>query len=131
MITSKGKKMEQKRILLVDDEQDILTSVKMFLETQGYYVETTDNGKDALDILKKEKFDLVLLDMLMPQMSGKEVLERMRADKKLKAQKVAFMTVVSLSTAGKKMIEELKPVDYIEKPIDASKLKKRIAEILN
>lgn len=120
----------QKRVLVVDDEHDILISVKMLLESQGYYVKTVDNGAEALQVLRKEKFDLVLLDMLMPGLSGKEVLEKIRADKILKKQKVAFMTVVSLSQAGKKVIAELKPVDYIEKPLDAAKLKKRVELIL-
>jgi response regulator RpfG family c-di-GMP phosphodiesterase len=58
------------------------------------------------------------------------LLERIRSDKKLKNQKVMFLTVVSLSQAGKKVIDALKPIDYIEKPIDVPQLKKRIAKIL-
>jgi len=119
-----------KKILIVDDEEDVLTSVKTFVGNLGYSAKTADNGKKALNILKKEKFDLVLLDILMPEMSGKQVLEKIRADKKLKEQKVAFMTVVSLSQLGKKAIKELKPIAYIEKPVNTAKLKKELARVL-
>ena len=120
----------QKKILIVDDEHDILTSVKMFVESLGYAAKTVDNGKNALDMLKKERFDLVLLDMLMPQMSGKEVLENIRANRLLKDQKVAFLTVVQLNQNGTDIIEKLKPVDYIEKPVDAGVFKKKLHKIL-
>jgi CheY-like chemotaxis protein len=121
----------QKKILIVDDEEDILTSVKMFLDSLGYSAKTVNNGKDAIDLIKKEKFDLILLDMLMPEMSGKEVLERIRDDKKIAKQKVAFLTVVSLSQVGKAIINKLKPVAFIEKPVDTVKLKQILQKILS
>lgn len=119
-----------KKILIVDDEPDFLKSIKMFIKTIGYSVKTASNGFDALNILKKEKFDLVLLDMLMPEMSGKEVLEKIRADPKLKNQKVAFLTVVSLTDFGEKIIKELHPADYIDKTMNLPELKKRLGNLL-
>jgi two-component system, OmpR family, response regulator ChvI len=119
-----------KKILIVDDERDILTSMKILIESMGIKVKTVDNGRKALNALKKEFFDLVLLDILMPGMSGKEVLEKIRKDSKLKKQKVAFLTVVRLGDVGKKEIKKLKPVDYIEKPVDIDSFKKKIKKIL-
>ena len=119
-----------KKILLVDDEQDILTSVRKFLENLDYKVKTALRGKTALNMLKKDKYDLVLLDILMPEMSGKIVLEKIRADPELKDQKVAFLTVVRLNAEGKKIVKNLKPVDYINKPIDTEDLKRRLKKIL-
>jgi CheY-like chemotaxis protein len=119
-----------KRILIVDDEQDILDSVKSLVETMGYEAEIVNNGIKALEILKKEKFDLVLLDILMPEMSGREVLEKLREDSKLKNQKVAFMTVVQLGREGVNEVKKLKPVEYFEKPIDVNDFKPRLKKIL-
>lgn len=118
------------KILVVDDELDILESIKMLLEIGGYGVKTVNNGEDAIKILKKEKFDLMLLDILMPNLSGVKTLEKIRADSHLKNQKVAFLTVVSLSKNGKGVIKKLNPVDYIEKPIDNAVFKKKIKKII-
>ena len=118
------------KILIVDDEQDIRESVQMLVETQGYETRVVDNGLSAINALKKEKFDLVLLDVLMPNLSGIKTLKKIRTDPKLKNQKVVFLTVVSPSKNGKRIIEELKPTAYIEKPIDNASFKKKLKEIL-
>jgi len=119
-----------KKILIVDDEKDILESMEMLIKNIGYEVKTANNGKQALAMLKKESFDLVLLDILMPQMSGRELLEKIRADPKLKKQKVAFLSVVCLSESGKDVMKRLKPIDYFQKPIDVADFKKRLKGIL-
>jgi CheY-like chemotaxis protein len=119
-----------KRILVVDDEPDILESIKMLVETMGYEVETTEDGDKAIDMLKKEKFDLVLLDMLMPKISGIKTLEKIRANPEIKNQKVAFLTVVGLNQTGENFVKKLKPIEYIEKPIDNAEFKKKIKKIL-
>ena len=119
-----------KKVLIVDDKQDILTSVAMLVESLGYKAETASNGKQALEKLRLESFDLVLLDVLMPEMSGREVLEKIRADPKLKDQKVAILSVVRLSEPGEKIIKELKPITYFQKPIDIDDFKKRLKKIL-
>jgi CheY-like chemotaxis protein len=119
-----------KKILVVDDEQDTLISMKMLLENSGYVVNTVVSGKDALNLLKKEKFDLVLLDVMMPEMSGREVLEKIRADSKLKKQNVAFLSVVSLAKVGEKVIGKLKLTAFIDKTLSAPKILKKIKNAL-
>jgi len=119
-----------KKILIVDDEEDISTSVKQIVEGMGYEGKTANEGKQALKLLKKESFDLVLLDILMPEMSGQEVLEKIRADPKLKNQKVAFLTVVELGQKGEEVMKKLKPVEYLNKPIDPIDLRKKLRGIL-
>lgn len=123
--------MAKKRVLIVDDQEDILTSVGMLVESEGYETKTANNGKQALAMLKKESFDLVLLDVLMPEMSGREVLEKIRKDPKLKNQKVAFLTVIRLSEPGKDVVKELKPIEYFQKPIDVADFRKRLKKILD
>ena len=120
-----------KKVLIVDDEKDILESVKILIETKGSYeTGTASSGKEALEILRKEKFDLVLLDVLMPEMSGIDVLKKIRADPNLKNQKVAMLTVVQLGKSGEDTIKKLKPVEYFRKPIDVADFKKRLEKIL-
>jgi len=121
-----------KKILVVDDEKDIASSVKMLVEGMGYDSTVANDGKSALEMLNKEKFDLVLLDILMPQMSGREVLEKIRASAKLKNQKVAFLSVIQLSPEGKSSIKKLKPVEYFQKPIvDIRDFKIKLKRILS
>lgn len=120
-----------KSVLVVDDEADIANSVKQVVESLNFNAEVVDNGKDCLEKLKNNKFDLVLLDMLMPGLSGREVLEKIRADPKLKNQKVAFLTVVQLGMYGEKFIAKLKPVAYFQKPItDIADFKNKLKNIL-
>jgi CheY-like chemotaxis protein len=119
-----------KKILVVDDEMDILESVDMLLSKSGYDVKTVESGKKAIEFLKKDNFDLVLLDILMPKMSGIQTLEQIRADPKIKNQKVAFLTVVSPSANGKGIIDQLKPVEYLQKPIENVSFRKKIKKLV-
>jgi DNA-binding NtrC family response regulator len=66
----------KERILIVDDEEDLTLGYSRCLEKVGYEVKTANSGEDALDLIKKEIFDLVLLDIRLPQMSGIEVLKK-------------------------------------------------------
>jgi len=120
-----------KKILIVDDEEDITSSVKMLVEGMGYFAKIADNGMTALEILHKENFDLVLLDIMMPQMSGREVLEKIRVDSKLKNIKVAFMTAIHLGSEGMLAVKKLKAIDYFQKPIvDLDDFKRRLKRAL-
>jgi len=119
-----------KKVLIVDDEPDILESVKGLVENAGYAAVAVDSGKKCLERLGKEKFDLVLLDVLMPIMTGRHVLEEIRKNPKLKKQMVAFLTVVQLSEPGKEIIGRLKPAEYFQKPIDPENFVKRLRKLL-
>ena len=70
--------MEQ-TILLAEDEKTILNILKNYFETEGFLVFTAQNGQDAIDIFKDEKIDLVILDVMMPKLSGFEVAKMIRA----------------------------------------------------
>ncbi len=115
-----------KSVLVVDDEEDIRTSVKQVVESAGFTAKAVGSGKEALKALEKEKFDLVLLDMFMPEMIGLQVLEKIMQNKKTAGQKVAFLTVAQLNEAGKEKICSLNPIDYILKPVDVDVLTKKL-----
>lgn len=70
-----------KRILVVDDELDIALAVRAVLETEGYQVDTAANGSQCLEMLRAEKPDLLLLDVMMPLVDGFGVLKQMREER--------------------------------------------------
>ncbi len=70
-----------KKILIAEDEQVIANAMALKLKTSGFEVKIASNGQEALDILSKEKFDLLLLDLIMPQLDGFGVLEALKKKK--------------------------------------------------
>lgn len=121
-----------KKIMIVDDKKDTVEMVEALLTAKGYNVESATNGKGALEQLKNfdEKPDLILLDMFMPEMSGREVCEKIRSEDDLKDLKVAFFTVASFSDKGKETLESLNVSDYITKPFESQDLLRRIKKIV-
>jgi CheY-like chemotaxis protein len=115
-----------KTIMVVDDEESVLELLKAVLENDGYTVLTASGGEECLDKLKKAKPDLILLDMMMPGMSGREVCERIRKDPKTKNLKVIFVTVARFSEMGKDTLSKMNVLDYITKPFDNADLLKRV-----
>ncbi|MCR5655643.1 MAG: response regulator [Lachnospiraceae bacterium] len=106
---------ERKKILVVDDDQNMLHLLYAFLR-DSYEVVLMDNGKDAIEFLRGNDVDLMLLDYLMPGMDGKETLEIIRADEGLKELPVFFLTGVSDSSKISECLK-LDPIGYILKPI--------------
>jgi len=115
-------------IMTVDDEDDIRSSIKAVLEDAHYQVATASNGKDFLDKLTKIKPDLILLDILMPGLTTREILEELK--KRKNKVPIIFLTVVRLAEATKNKIIKGSMVDYIEKPFDNENLIKRVKKAL-
>jgi two-component system alkaline phosphatase synthesis response regulator PhoP len=113
-----------KTILVVDDEKDIVDLLKYNLKKEGYNVLTAGNGKQALDQSKHQP-DLIILDVMMPEVNGLEVLKRLKAD-----QNTSSIPVIFLTAKGTELDEviglELGADDYIVKPISIPKLIARI-----
>ena len=70
--------MNNEKILIIDDEAGIRSSLQGILEDEGYAVKTTDSGEKGIDLIQNENFDLVLLDIWLPEMGGIEVLEKIK-----------------------------------------------------
>jgi CheY-like chemotaxis protein len=119
-----------KNVLVVDDEPDILLSIKMLLERDGYNVTAVDSGEKVLQLLKKKKYDLVLLDLLMPNMAGDVVADKIRKNPITKNQKFAFLTVVTAHETATSIIKKLKPADYIQKPFETADFRERVKKML-
>lgn len=80
------------KVLLVDDEADILELLRYNLEREGYRVSTAQNGRDALKVAKSERPDLIVLDIMMPGMDGVEVCNQLRAQPEFKQTLITFLT---------------------------------------
>jgi CheY-like chemotaxis protein len=118
--------------MIVDDTKDIVDMVKKILECEGFKTIDASNGKEALNLLKQSntKPDLVLVDMFMPGMSGRELCERIREDEALKDIKLAFLTVAAFRDHGKQVLKKLDILDYIVKPFDVDDFVRRIRKII-
>jgi DNA-binding response OmpR family regulator len=117
------------RILVVDDEPGNRDLLKRRLERDGYAVLTADGGRAALDTVAREAVDLVLLDMLMPDLDGLAVLERLKADAATRDLPVLMISALDDLTAIARCIE-VGAADYLPKPFDPVILRARIAACL-
>lgn len=115
------------KILLVDDEQSILATIKMFLELSGFQVHTASNGTEALQDTVWYKPDLIVLDVLMPQLDGRETLRQLRQNNDWTP--VILLTQVT-GTSQRIMALEEGADDYLNKPFDPQELVVRIRAIL-
>jgi DNA-binding response OmpR family regulator len=114
-----------KKIMVVDDEPDIRATVKTVLEKNGYKVITAISGDDCLKQLKKEKPELILMDIMMPGTPVREIVP------KIKDTKIAYLSVVRTSEAEKEELTKSKNiVDFIQKPFDIAELLKRVKKIV-
>lgn len=111
------------QILVVDDVEDNLLLLQMFLEAEGYGVETADNGNAAIAKVEASPPDLMLLDVMMPDMNGYEVTRHLRHDKSLS---IPIMLVSAHDEANATKGLEFGANDFIRKPIDFDELLTRI-----
>ena len=120
---------QQYSILIVDDNEmnrDLLTRR---LERQGYRVTAAIDGRQALEFLVHERFNLVLLDIMLPVINGYQVLERMKADQSLSHIPVIIITALDEADCKAKCME-LGAEDYLTKPFNPVVLKSRISDCL-
>ena len=117
--------MSSSRILVVDDQPINVQLLRRKLEREGIEVLTAENGLAALEIVRAQKPDLILLDVMMPDMDGIEVCERLQADEESKSIPVIFITARS-SKEGKLEGLGVGAVDYITKPIDLDETLARV-----
>jgi len=119
----------EKKILLVDDEEDILEFLGYNLRKEKYLVKTALNGVEALKIMESFTPHLVVLDIMMPEMDGIEVCEQIRQNSKYQDVLVAFLTAKSESYTQVTALETGGD-DYITKPIKPSVFLSRVKAIL-
>ncbi len=121
--------MGKKKILLADDEEDIKTVIKLYLESKGYDVVTSYDGLDTLDKVKAEKPDLILLDIMMPVINGFEVCKQLKADENTSHIPIVMLSAASQADSVEQAIEA-GAVDYIMKPFEPPRIEAILKKIL-
>lgn len=121
--------MDEKRILLVDDEIELVEMVKMRLEASGYEVITAYDGQEALNKAKRVKPDLIILDIMLPKMDGYKVCGLLKAD--IRYSKIPIiMFSAKAQEEDMKLGEEVGAQSYVTKPFEPQVLLSKITELL-
>ena len=119
------------RIALVDDESNILTSISLALESEGYIVDTYANGQEALIGLESKEYDLGLFDIKMPRMNGNELLMKVRSSKNLSLKNMPVIFLTSKDQEQDEIIGlKMGAADYIKKPFSQKLLNERVRTVL-
>ena len=116
----------QQTILLVDDDEAIRKVVGFRLKQAGYRVLTAGSGEEGIEIAAAQQPHLILLDIMMPKMKGRDACARLKADPKTSRIPVIFLTALGLADHVKAGMD-LGAEDYIVKPFEPGELKERIA----
>ncbi len=118
------------KILLVDDEPDFVATVEFFLIGSGYQVFVAKNGKEAIEQAETEKPDLILMDVMMPEMDGLETCRHLKMDSSLKSIPIIMLT-------AKGQVQDVKDAfavgadSYVVKPFNLPDLEERIEKMLS
>jgi len=123
--------MKQSRILVIDDSTTNIVLLEAILTEKGYHIETALNAKEAFLRIEKQIPDLILLDLLMPKVSGFDFLKELRKDEKTKNTPVIVISAINTDDENIRKINDLKAVDFLRKPIDIQYLVNKVQEILS
>lgn len=116
--------------MVVDDEPGIQRSVKRVLEKEGYDIVTASSGRECLDKLEKEHVDLIILDIIMPDMDGGMVAKQIRENKKYDDTKIIHLSVLK-QLPGQEAIQKKQNIEYhIAKPFDNKDLIKKVKQVI-
>ncbi|MCL5773464.1 MAG: response regulator transcription factor [Firmicutes bacterium] len=118
--------MSLKKILIVDDEKKIIEVVKAYLEKEGFKILTANDGRNGLDLAKKESPDLLILDLMLPDMSGEEVCSEIRKESSLP------ILMLTAKSSEEHRVEgfALGADDYLVKPFSPKELVARVKAII-
>ena len=115
-----------KKIIYVEDDKDTADAVKTILEIAGYQVDIALCGKDGLIKIKHNKYDLALLDIMMPDMSGWDLYQKVKSKK----MKFAFLSALPVSSERLNELKKAGISDYITKPFTKKSLTDRVNKML-
>ena len=126
--------MGKKKILVVDDEPEMVKMLQMSLETASYEVITAYNGQEGIDKTKKERPDAIIMDLMMPEKDGFAACKEIKNDPECAHIPILVLTAISdhltHTRYAKSMGLELEAEDYIDKPVDPGLLLERLARLL-
>ncbi len=119
-----------KLVVCIEDEQEMIDLVQLILGRRGFTVEGANGGLEGLEKVQKRKPDLVLLDLMMPDMDGWEVYQRMKSDEELREIPVIVVTAKAQSIDKVLGLHIAKVDDYITKPFGPQELLESVEKIL-
>jgi len=122
--------MLKKKILIVDDEKDILTVLEKRLSVAGYDVVKADSGKNAIKIAREEHPDLIVLDIVMPEIDGAMVAETLKQDVNTKGIPIIFLTCLLTKKEESILGHEIHGHFFIAKPFDQEELLSEIKKTI-
>jgi DNA-binding response OmpR family regulator len=122
--------MSPKKILIVDDEADLVETVRFPLEMEGFSVLVSYNGEDGLGQARREKPDLILLDLMLPKLDGYKVCRLLKFDERYKNIPILMLTAKT-QEKDKALGLETGANEYITKPFDLEKLVEKVKEYLS
>jgi CheY-like chemotaxis protein len=122
--------MKQSRILVIDDSTTNIVLLDAVLREKGYVIETAMNAKEAFSRIEKQIPDLILLDLLMPKISGFDFLEQLRKNEKTAKTPVILVSALNTDDENIKRIKSLNAVDFLRKPIDIQYLVGLVEKVL-
>lgn len=117
------------RILVVDDEPDMVEILRLFLEDEGYAIDSASDGFECISLVEKNRFDLILLDIRMPKLDGWETLKRLKERGLVDGTKVMILTIEQGPGVEIFGLQEVVS-DYLTKPFEKDVLLKSIREVL-
>lgn len=118
------------RILVVDDEEDVRVLTGKVLSSEGYDVALAEDGDVALELMRNNDYDLVILDVMMPNKHGLDVVRDMKRDKRLR--EVPIILFSALGTGTRLMLEdENKADDYVQKPFMRKEFLYKVEKLIN
>ena len=120
----------KKKILCIEDEPEMIDLIKLILERKGFEVLGAVGGKEGLEVIRREMPDLILLDLMMPEVDGWEVFRQMRADEQLKDIPVIVVTAKAQSIDKVLGLHIAKVDDYVTKPFGPQELLKSVNKVL-
>ena len=119
-----------KRILIVDDDEMVLIAVNELLKQEGYEVYPASNGSEALEKLDQGTYDLIMLDIIMPEMSGFELCKKIREMENYKETPIIVITTEGASEDRERALA-LGANEYITKPIQTMKILETVKKLMN
>lgn len=120
---------EKKKVFIAEDEEDSFQSLKKLLTMSNFQVEGTTKSKEIISLVKSYQPDIILLDMLMPNLGGLEICEMLNNDKEVKHIPIIIISALG-SEADIKKAYQLGVVDYITKPYDYKTVVKKINKFI-
>jgi two-component system OmpR family response regulator len=125
----KGNQMSKQRILIVDDDYGVVRLVSSILRNHDFEVDSATDGLDALVKLKKESFDCVVLDIMMPEVNGYDVCYQLRFNKEY-----GHIPILILTAREQELNENLglrEDIEYLQKPVDSKLLLDKVQHLLS